>query len=307
MTRKLRSAVACGFSLLAAAAGSGQAQEPDFAAIAPILNERCVMCHSGTAAPLGLRLDSFEALQAGGSNGPVAKAGDPAGSELVRRIRGTSQPRMPMTGPPFLSDTEIALIESWVAKGMQPAAAGATVAVAAAQVARPKAGEQVTYSHVAPIFATRCAKCHTEKGIMGPAPEGYLLTSYSSTISPADRVRVVPGVPGASELIRKIRGQSRPRMPFDGPPWLPEEDIALITEWVRQGARGSDGQPAPMPVGAKLRFEGQLDSHWAVDGQPGEVLGGTRVDKGRRPGDHVEVRGRVGPRGEVIVERIRRR
>jgi hypothetical protein len=56
------------------------------------------MCHSGQDAALGLRLDSLDNLNKGSRKGPVAKAGDPAGSELIRRIKGVSQPRMPMTG-----------------------------------------------------------------------------------------------------------------------------------------------------------------------------------------------------------------
>jgi len=73
-------------------------------------------------------------------------------------------------------------------------------------VQRPAPGEPVTYQHVAPIFATRCAKCHTNNGQMGPAPEGYRLSSYVSTLSANDRARVVPGNAAASELVRRIRG-----------------------------------------------------------------------------------------------------
>jgi mono/diheme cytochrome c family protein len=273
--------------------------------LAPILAARCVMCHTGEAAPLGLRLDSYDALVKGSQKGPVAKAGDAAGSELIRRLKGQSQPRMPMTGPPFLSDQEVALFEGWIAGGMPKGSAAAKPAVAPAP-ARPKPGEQVTYAHVAPILAQRCAKCHAEQGLMGPAPEGYRLTSYEATISPADRVRVVPGQPLASELVRRIRGWSLPRMPFDGPPFLSEEDIRLIEEWIRQGARDASGKPAAVPVGARLRLGGNLGANWTLDGLPLDV-GGARIDKSPRPGDRVEVRGTVGPSGSVIVERLRRR
>jgi hypothetical protein len=54
---------------------------------------------------------------------------------------------------------------------------------------------------------------------------------------------VVPGHPEASELVRRIRGQALPRMPFDGPPYLSEADIALIVAWIRQGARDAAGDP----------------------------------------------------------------
>ncbi|RMF58205.1 MAG: hypothetical protein D6748_09440, partial [Calditrichaeota bacterium] len=38
-------------------------------------------------------------------------------SELVRRIKGLAHPRMPFDGPPYLSDSEIRLIEKWVQQG----------------------------------------------------------------------------------------------------------------------------------------------------------------------------------------------
>ncbi|MCB1906142.1 MAG: hypothetical protein KDH15_02135 [Rhodocyclaceae bacterium] len=287
------------------AAGLAGAAAPDYAEVAAILRARCVMCHSGEAAPLGLRLDSLDGLTAGSRNGPVVRADDAAGSELLRRIRGDSLPRMPMTGPPWLNDPEVAVIEAWIAAGMPAADPAATAAVATAP--RPGPGEKVSYADVAPIFATRCAKCHTDNGLMGAPPEGFRLTSYPATLSAAERVRVVPGVPGASELLRRIRGLSRPRMPFDGPPWLDEDEIALIERWIADGARNAKGEEAPIPVGARLRFEGTLTGRWAIDGTPISVGADTRIDKRPRLGDRVEVRGVVATDGSILATRLRRR
>lgn len=64
-------------------------------------------------------------MLAGGKNGPVVEAAQAQDSELVRRIKGQSLPRMPMTGPPCLSDAETAVIERWVAAGLAPGVAGA--------------------------------------------------------------------------------------------------------------------------------------------------------------------------------------
>jgi len=272
--------------------------------VAPIFAQRCVMCHSGDGAPLGLRLDTLEGVLKGSQKGPVVKPGD-AASELLRRVRGESQPRMPLVGDPLGRD-EIARLEAWVKGGLAPGKAPAGAA-ATAPPPRPGPGEPVTWIHVAPLFLQRCAKCHSENGVMGPPPEGYRLSSYEAAISPADRVRIVPGNPGASEVVRRVRGLSQPRMPFDGPPWLAEDDIRLLEEWIRQGAASASGAPAPIPVGARVRFEGTLTGQWAVDGTPVTVDGGTRIDKGPRIGDRVEVRGSVGPDGRIRVERLRRR
>lgn len=292
--------------LLAAQSAVCQEVPPSYRTLEPLLARHCVICHAGDAAPQGLRLDSYEAILRGGSRGTVVKSGDPAASELIRRIRGSSLPRMPMTGPPFLSDGEIAQFENWVVRGLPKGDAAAEPPLSKAAKSRPAPGEAVTYQHVAPILTTRCAKCHTENGLMGPAPEGYRLTAYTATLSTTDRVRVVPGNPDASELIRRIRGQARPRMPLDGPP-LGDDDIRLLADWIKQGARNAEGVPAARPAGATLRLHGTLGSGWQLDGLPLVVDSRTRLDKSPRPGDYVEVRGRLDEAGRVSVERLRRR
>jgi mono/diheme cytochrome c family protein len=259
---------------LCACFGAHAQPTPTFAEVAQILAERCVVCHQGDAAPLGLRLDSYSGAMKGSQKGPVVKPGEARASELVRRIRGESLPRMPLIGPPWLAEPQIALIERWINAG---AAEGAqTTAKAAPKEKRP--GGPLTYADVAPILVGRCAKCHTENGLMGTAPEGYRLSSYRDTISAADRARIVPGNPNASELVRRIRGESRPRMPFDGPPYLSAGEIAQVEKWIADGVRDEEGRPAPVPAGARVRFRG--------------------AD---------EVRGVVQPDGSISVTRTRRR
>jgi mono/diheme cytochrome c family protein len=291
----------------AALPAASQPAETTFAEVSAVLRERCVACHAGPAAAAGLRLDTLDGLLKGAARGPVVKSGDPGGSELVRRIRGSSLPRMPMTGPPYLDDAQIALIERWIAGGLRPGGAPPAAATSAASPPRPRPGEPVTYAHVAPIFATRCAACHTERnGRMGPPPEGFVLTSHPATLSAADRVRVVPGRPQASELMRRIRGQARPRMPLDGPS-LADEEIDLIERWIAQGARDAAGRPAPMPAGAAVRLHGTLDADGRLDGLELDVRPQTRVDGNPGPGSYVQARGRLGDDGRVRVERLRAR
>jgi len=141
-------------SLMAALALQANAETISYDALAPLLGERCVMCHSGPPAAAGLRLDTLEGLLVGSAKGPAVKQGDPASSELVRRLNGSSQPRMPMTGPPFLTDAEVALFEQWIAGGVKPGSAAPSPPSAPS---RPAAGEPVTYPHVAPLLARHCA------------------------------------------------------------------------------------------------------------------------------------------------------
>lgn len=290
--------------LIVPAAQSWSDTNTTYNEIAPILAEKCVMCHSGQAAAAGLQLDSFDAILKGSSRGAVVKTAEPSDSELIRRIKGISQPRMPMTGPPFLSDSEIASIERWVTGGLTK---GKAITLTPPRQKHPGPGEPVTYQHVAVIFARRCAKCHTDNGQMGRAPEGYRLTSYASTLSANDRARVVPGNPDASELVRRIRGQSRPQMPFDGPPYLDKDEIRLIEDWIAQGARNANGLKSPIPAGAKVRLHGRLGAGRQLDGLDLIISSGTRIKKNPRPGDYVQVRGRLDEAGNVHVERLRRR
>ena len=294
---------AAALALALSATFVGATDAVDFEDVAPVLASRCVMCHSGGGAAVGLRLDTLEDLRRGSSRGAVVVAGDPAGSELIRRLRGDSQPRMPMTGPPFLSPAEIELFESWVAGGLTSRGGDGPLP----QPSNVAPVGPVTYAQVAPIFATRCVKCHRDDGQMGAAPEGYRLNSYAETLSAVDRVRVVPGQPAASELLRRIRGQARPRMPLDGPPYLEEREVTLIEAWISEGARTTEGARAPLPSGARLRLHGTLQPGWRLDGLPLEVTSRTRLDKSPGPGDYVRVRGRVGAGGTIEVERVRPR
>ena len=66
---------------------------------------------------MGLRLDSYANVMKGGKDGKVVQPGAPEKSEMVKRVKGLSKPRMPRNGPPWLSDTDVALIEKWIAAG----------------------------------------------------------------------------------------------------------------------------------------------------------------------------------------------
>jgi mono/diheme cytochrome c family protein len=259
-------------ALALAVAGEAQAQA-SYKEVSAILGAHCVVCHQGEAAPLALRLDSHAALMRGSSRGPVVRPGDARASEIARRVRGESQPRMPLTGPPWLSDAQIATLEQWIAAG---APAGETVGQEKERKRRPQ--DPVTYADVAPILVGRCVKCHGPNSIMGRPPEGYRLDSLQHTLDASDRARVVPGNPAASELLRRIRGESRPRMPFDGPPFLDDAQVRLVEQWIAQGARDAQGKPSPVPAGTRVRFRGAE-----------------------------EIRGVIQPDGSVQVQRIRRR
>jgi mono/diheme cytochrome c family protein len=98
-------------------AGCAAQDAPDWPTVSALFVERCVMCHAAHGASRGLRLDSYEAALAGGERGPVLIAGDAAGSELVRRLRGEAVPRMPFLSRPLPPD-QIDLVVRWVEAGL---------------------------------------------------------------------------------------------------------------------------------------------------------------------------------------------
>ncbi|MBX9627723.1 MAG: PSD1 and planctomycete cytochrome C domain-containing protein [Gemmataceae bacterium] len=115
-------------SLVALSAGAPPADERFFETkVRPVLVEKCVGCHGDKKQKGGLRLDTRAGLLAGGDGGPVAVAGKPADSPLVKAIRYAGDIKMPPDGK--LPDADIAVLEKWVSLGMpwpddRPAAGG---------------------------------------------------------------------------------------------------------------------------------------------------------------------------------------
>ena len=71
----------------------------------------------------GLRLDSREGIEKGGSRGPAVVGGKPEQSLLIRAVRQADDKlRMPPAGK--LKDAEIAILAQWVEKGAPWGAAG---------------------------------------------------------------------------------------------------------------------------------------------------------------------------------------
>ena len=106
----------------ATGAGAEGISAPDWQGVRAVFEKRCFNCHSRLGAAKGLRLDSYGAAITGSVDGAVLVSGDVDRSELMRRLRGQSKPRMPFLSTP-LTEAEIALIARWIAAGL-PNAAG---------------------------------------------------------------------------------------------------------------------------------------------------------------------------------------
>jgi hypothetical protein len=91
----------------------------------------CRACHYRTQSTHvgldlgGLDLGTLGALREGGgtSGSKIVIPGRPEESALVQKLRGTYPfgTRMPKSGPPFLAESEIALVARWIAQGAKGA------------------------------------------------------------------------------------------------------------------------------------------------------------------------------------------
>lgn len=279
----------------------------NWATVEALFEERCVVCHSGEFAPLGLQLDSYSNVMNGSENGPVVQVDSVEQSALFQRITGQAEPRMPLDGPPFLTDDQIGQITAWIAAGASGPAADAPEVPATPMPREPYADGRVTYDEVKAIFGRHCIECHSDNSRYDQPPEGLRLDQYASVLAGGDRLVLIPGNAQASEIIRRVEGLASPRMPFDGPPWLGPEEVALLRDWIDGGALSQDGVSAPVPVGGRVRIRGILTGPTEIDGAGFEITGSTRIDDQPRVGRAAEMRGQVDADGRIIATRLRDR
>ncbi len=82
--------------------------------VRPVLAESCTSCHGATKVKAGLRLDSRQAVLAGGDSGVAVVPGDPANSPLLAAIRYEG-PEMPPQGK--LPAKQVEALTRWVQMG----------------------------------------------------------------------------------------------------------------------------------------------------------------------------------------------
>jgi hypothetical protein len=84
--------------------------------IRPVLAGTCFKCHGGESTSGGLRVDSRDALVAGGERGPAIVPGKPQESLLVRALSHADESvQMPPDAP--LAATTVAAFSNWIESG----------------------------------------------------------------------------------------------------------------------------------------------------------------------------------------------
>ena len=134
---------------------------------------------------------------------------------------------------PKLSKEAIALVELWINLGAR-IPASQTAAAEGSKAAAPVAGgpaERQFIEHVRPVLQAQCFTCHGGKFKQA----GLSLQTRETLLKGSDNgAVVVPGKADESLLVKKIRHEHEPGMPFKRDK-LPEAVINQIVSWVNAG------------------------------------------------------------------------
>jgi hypothetical protein len=129
--------------------------------------------------------------------------------------------------------------------------------------------------HIRPLLHEHCYACHS--GEAKTLKGGLRLDSKAAIERGGDSGALfVPGKPDESLLIKSIRydGQAYD-MPPDGK--LSDRDVAMLTDWVANGAVYPGTDAEPLPAGAEIDFE-EGRKHWSFQPLAEQQLPVTAAD-----------------------------
>jgi hypothetical protein len=120
-------------------------------------------------------------------------------------------------------------------------------------------GDDVRFSRdIRPIFNQNCVPCHG--GVRQKNGVSFIFREDALGVGKSGRRTIVPGKPDSSELIARITSTDPEiRMPYHAPP-LPPQQVALLRQWIKEGAKWEDHwafvAPKPQPLPAVNRLDG---------------------------------------------------
>lgn len=87
--------------------------------VQPMLKQKCWSCHNSEKQKGKLRMDTPDFLLKGGENGRIIEAGDPAKSEMIKRLllEDSDEHHMPPKGKTPMTEDEIAILHWWIQGG----------------------------------------------------------------------------------------------------------------------------------------------------------------------------------------------
>lgn len=183
--------------------------------VLPVFRNACLNCHNPDKKKAGLDLSTYQGTLQGSENGKVVQSGNAAASLLFKCVKQTEEPKMPPKGDK-LSDSELAIVEQWIAGQLLETATGKAVAAAAnnVQVATvsltkpdgppPMPGEL----SLEPVVRTRAANALTALAVSPWAPvvavggQRQIVLYHTETLQP---LGVLPFPEGFPAIIRFSR------------------------------------------------------------------------------------------------------
>jgi mono/diheme cytochrome c family protein len=207
--------------------------------VAPIFVARCNNCHvQGMRGNLSLA--TYNNVMKGNNDGKVVQPGKADGSRLIEVLASGDMPR----GGGRLTNEQIETIAKWIDQGAKFDGTDANAAISASvpaapqrpalQVVQASGNETIRFSRdIAPVLASQCIDCHDND-----RPEARLgLDTFARLLAGSENGPILtPGKPAESELIRRLKGDGRERMPRRRPA-LPPETIAKFEKWIAEGAK----------------------------------------------------------------------
>jgi Planctomycete cytochrome C len=128
-----------------------------------------------------------------------------------------------------------------------PAAPSAPAATPSTGSGGGTGSTEVTLSSLSSqIFVPRCTGCHgggsPSAGMNLEPGNAYEKLVNVASSEKSGAIRVIPGDPENSYLVQKLRGDVGIvglRMPRNGPPYLTDDQINLVKQWIQAGAKNN--------------------------------------------------------------------
>jgi hypothetical protein len=213
--------------------------------VAPILIGKCGQCHVQNARGR-VSMATWEEIVKAKVNivlTDIIESGQmPKGGLKVTPDELTILKKWMDAGAKFDGADEKANLVS-LAPGAKPAEAPKVAVMAATGKETVSFGREI-----APVLAATCTGCHGQQ----QPRSNFNLTTFTSFLRGGDDgVPVVPGKPGESSLVKRLKGDGVTRMPMNGQP-LPTDFIAKVEKWVAEGAKfdGTDANKTLREIGA---------------------------------------------------------
>ncbi|MEZ6090889.1 MAG: c-type cytochrome domain-containing protein [Pirellulaceae bacterium] len=262
--------------------------------VAPILVKNCGRCHvTGNRGDFSMA--DYATLMKGPDIGIVVSPGNPEGSRLIEVVQTNS---MPPNGN-GIPAAELQKLVTWVKEGAKYDGTAPDIQLTTfagrtpgqpprtppAAIRQATGKETVSFAKdVASILVQNCNGCHIDAM---QTQGGLRMDTFAQLNRGGDSGSIITaGNADASLLIKRLKGEEGNRMPAGGRPPLSDEQIQLISTWIKEGATlDGRGPDQPLRIMTALawardatheelqerRIE-MADHNWAV-GSPDEAPG----------------------------------